>query len=53
MRFNLCRTLCFLYLKLVTELIQYMGNDFEIGSLEATALLAGLRDTKTLFFKLV
>ena len=38
--------------ELVTELIQYMGNDFEIGSLEATALLAGITvDTKNFIFQ--
>lgn len=38
--------------ELVTELIQYLGNDFEIGSLESTALLAGITvDTKNFIFQ--
>jgi len=38
--------------ELVTELIQYMGDEFEIDSLAATALLAGITvDTKSFIFQ--
>jgi len=38
--------------ELVTELLQYLGNEVEIGKAEATALLAGIAvDTKNFMFQ--